>query len=73
MSIFNTTINGSISNGKGILIISDDSIITSSFKLSGNGEVIINDSNRIYNYTNTFNGTHSFDNLNITKNITSFI
>ncbi|MBR3213435.1 MAG: hypothetical protein IKF79_02860, partial [Methanosphaera sp.] len=69
MSIFNTTINASISNSKGTLIISDDSIIGSSFGLSGNGEVVINDSNRIYNYTNTFNGTHTFDNLNITKNI----
>jgi len=69
LSLSNTIINSTIQN-QGTLIISDDTIFDSNTVLTSTGTVIVNNTNIIYPYTNTFSmGTLS--NITIDKNITN--
>ncbi|RAP46666.1 MAG: hypothetical protein BZ136_07370 [Methanosphaera sp. rholeuAM74] len=62
----NATIDTSIINN-GVVIISDDTILTDNFTLTGTGEVIINDTNRIALFIQTYNGNYSINNKTITE------
>ena len=62
LTIKNSTINSEISNN-GKLILYDDVIFGASFRISGNGEIVINDMNKLLPYLTTFNGDYIFENL----------
>ena len=67
LELINATINGTISNS-GTLIISDDTILGEKFSLAGNGPVIINDTQRIADYLNTYTGNIVLTNKTISSN-----
>ncbi|RAP43750.1 MAG: hypothetical protein BZ135_09090, partial [Methanosphaera sp. rholeuAM6] len=55
MELQNATVNNLIQNS-GTLIISDDTILGPNFSLSGNGQIIINDTQRVADYLTTYTG-----------------
>ncbi|MBR3214434.1 MAG: hypothetical protein IKF79_08000, partial [Methanosphaera sp.] len=61
----NCILNSSIMNN-GVLIINDETIIDENFRLNGNGEIIINDTNKIAPYLTTYNGNYTIENITIT-------
>ena len=68
LELKNSTLKNTIENN-GILIISDDTIIDEWFGgITGNGEIIINDTQRIVDYITTYTGNMVLDNKLITTN-----
>ena len=70
MTLSNCILNNTINN-YGNLTICDDCIFGENFGLSGSGEIVINDTNKIYPYINTFSGDNQLSNLIINKSITN--
>ena len=66
----NSTLNATISN-QGTLIISDDTTFGEKFKITGNGQIIINDTNRIGPYIATYNGVFTLENITISESKTN--
>ena len=64
LTLNNCTLNSTITNN-GVLIISDDTIFGENFILTGNGQVIINDTNKILQYMDTYNGNYTLENMTI--------
>ncbi|RAP48612.1 MAG: hypothetical protein BZ135_00460, partial [Methanosphaera sp. rholeuAM6] len=55
LELKNSTISGTLENN-GILIISDDSTLGYGLRITGNGEIIINDTQRLADCLTTYNG-----------------
>ncbi|MDO5826319.1 MAG: hypothetical protein Q4Q22_08050, partial [Methanosphaera sp.] len=70
LTLSNVTINQTITN-YGNLIIDDDCTFETGFRLNNYGNITINDTNRIYPYTNSFNGESTLSNLVIDKTISN--
>ena len=68
LTLRNCTVKSNINN-YGNLTISDDTIFEGNVRISGNGPVYMNNSNRIYQGTNTYYGVHTFNQLSFNKNI----
>ena len=66
LTYINSTLNSTISN-QGTLIISDDTTIGEKFKITGNGQIIINDTNKIAPYIATYNGVFTIENMTISE------
>jgi len=64
LTIVNSTLNSRINNA-GTLIIDDETVFGDNFQLNGDGEVIINNTNRIIQYMQTFNGNYTFNNITL--------
>ncbi|MBR3214536.1 MAG: Ig-like domain repeat protein, partial [Methanosphaera sp.] len=64
LTLSNTTINSTINN-QGTLTITDDCIIGDNLIIGGEGEIIINDTNKIAPYLQTFNGNYTLENMTI--------
>ncbi|MDO5826270.1 MAG: Ig-like domain repeat protein [Methanosphaera sp.] len=71
LSFSNSTLNSNIYND-GILIISDDTLIGENFRLTGDGDVIINDTNRIFEYQEVIKINMTFEDRNISFNKTFY-
>ena len=70
LTIYNSTMNEQIVNN-GILTIGDDAIFGKSFTLSGGGQIIINDPNRIAPYLSIYNGVYVIENAVLTTQKTN--
>jgi len=68
LSLNNVTLNNTISNS-GNLTLSDDVILESTTRLSGSGNVFVNNANIIYPFTNTFSGNSTLSNITLDKTI----
>ena len=66
----NNTFNSTLSNA-GTLYLSDDTILESTFRLTGSGKTYVNDTNIIYPYANTFVGESTLHDIEINKTITN--
>jgi len=64
LELNNATINNPITN-RGILIISDDTIFGANFKINGDGQIIINDTQRIADYLSTYTSNITLNNKTI--------
>ena len=64
LTIKNSTINSSITNN-GNLTICDDVIFGENALITGNGQIITNDTSKITPYINTYNGNYTLENMNI--------
>ena len=70
LTLSNVTLNQTITN-QGTLVIDDNCIFATGFRLNNYGNITINDTNRIYPYTNSFNGENTLSNLTIDKAISN--
>ncbi|MBQ6443459.1 MAG: hypothetical protein IJJ11_02125, partial [Methanosphaera sp.] len=68
LTLSNVTLNQTITN-QGTLVIDDNCTFATGFKLNNYGNITINDTNRLYPYTNSFNGENTLSNLTIDKAI----
>ncbi|MBR3213027.1 MAG: hypothetical protein IKF79_00790 [Methanosphaera sp.] len=71
ITYINSTLNATITN-IGTLIIDDECIIGENFKVTGDGDIIINDTNKIALYINKYNGTYTLENMNINDPKTNY-
>jgi len=71
LSIISSTLESTITNN-GILNISSDCILTETFKILGNGQVITDDITRLMPYLNSINGNYLIENMNITKEFNTY-
>jgi len=72
LTISNSTINTTINHYSGILTIDDDVTFGQNTTINGNGQFVINDTDKILPYMNTFNGTYTLKNMNITSQKTNY-
>lgn len=63
-------LNSAIVNN-GLLIITDDVIIGEEFYLSGSGSIIINDTTKVIEFINIYNGDYTLTNKNINSEKTN--
>ena len=70
LTLKNSTINGLISNG-GTVIFADDCIFGENFQITGNGEFITNDTDKIAPYLPIYNGNYVLENLTIENSKTN--
>ncbi|RAP43943.1 MAG: hypothetical protein BZ136_09205, partial [Methanosphaera sp. rholeuAM74] len=68
LTLNNSTINGKIDN-RGTLIISDDTVFTSTASLANSGTILTNNTNLVYPFKNTFDNG-KLENMTIDKDIT---
>jgi hypothetical protein len=66
LTIINSTINAGITNN-GVLIISDDTSFGSNCRLTGEGAIIINNTDRIAPYIQILNGNITIENATMTN------
>ena len=71
LTIQNSTINTTITNN-GNLTIADDVIFGENTLISGNGQIIINDTSKISPYLSTYNGTYTLKDTSIAKAKTNY-
>ena len=71
VTVIDSVINAAVVNN-GKLIIGDETNITDNFSLSGNGQVIINDTNKIAPFINEYYGNITIENKTITGTKTNF-
>ena len=64
ITLNNCIMNSSITNN-GILIINDETVLGENLVISGEGEIIINDTNKIAPYLSTYNGDYTIENMTI--------
>ena len=67
LSIENSTLNSNINNN-GYLSISDDCTFGEGLSISGNGKIIINDTNRLFPYFSTYDGEYILENIKFSGN-----
>ncbi|RAP43826.1 MAG: hypothetical protein BZ135_09010, partial [Methanosphaera sp. rholeuAM6] len=67
MTFTNATINGAVTNN-GVLTISDDTVIGPNFSLKGNGDIIMNDTQKIADYLTKYTGNIVLTNKTINTN-----
>ncbi|WP_323737532.1 Ig-like domain repeat protein (plasmid) [Methanosphaera sp. ISO3-F5] len=67
LELNNVTVDSTIDNS-GTLIISDDTVFGENFKITGNGKIIINDTQRVADYLTTYTGNIVLENKTINAN-----
>ena len=64
LTIENSTLNQQIRNN-GILTIADDVTFDTKFSIAGDGQVIVNDINKLLPYFSTYNGDYVLENITV--------
>ncbi|AWX33390.1 Ig-like domain-containing protein [Methanosphaera sp. BMS] len=70
LTLKNCTLNKTITNN-GILIINDETVLGENLVINGNGEITINDTNKIVPHLSTYKGNYTLENTTITTTKTN--
>ncbi|RAP43801.1 MAG: hypothetical protein BZ136_09360, partial [Methanosphaera sp. rholeuAM74] len=68
LTIINSTLNSTLKNS-GVLNISDDVIFGEKFKVTGDGQIIINDITTILPYITTINGNYTISDITLNDSV----